>query len=102
MSDRVTKALAVMTTEGEQDRWGSDAYEIAAWAAWNAMSGGEQEALDQLLFKGPVWDGDVISKEARDALLSWGLAVRCCVKGEQGYTAASYRAYHIFKIGTNK
>lgn len=34
MSDRVTKALAVMTTEDEQDRWGSDAYEIAAWAVF--------------------------------------------------------------------
>jgi len=42
------------------------------------------------LFNGPVWDGDVISKSYRDALLSYGLAIRVCVKSEQGYTGLTY------------
>ena len=56
---------------------------------------GHYESLVQLVKHGPVWDGDVISKTRRDDLIKWGLAVRCCYKGEQGYTAASYYSYTI-------
>lgn len=58
-----------------------------------------REVLKQLLFKGPVFDGDISSKSARNALLTLGLAVRCCFKGEQGYTAASYRGGSVFQYG---
>ena len=46
----------------------------------------DRDALWQLMFQGPVYDGDVISKAARNRLLDWKLATRCCYKGEQGYT----------------
>lgn len=54
------------------------------------------ESLRQLV-NGPVWDGDVISKHCRDALLSFGLATRVCHKGEQGYTGAVYFAHTVLK-----
>lgn len=54
------------------------------------------EPLRQLV-NGPVWDGDVISKQCRDALLSFGLASRVCCKGEQGFTAATYFGYSVLK-----
>ena len=54
------------------------------------------ESLRQLV-NGPVWDGDVISKHCRDALLSFGLAVRVCFKGEQGHTGATYFGYSVSK-----
>lgn len=54
------------------------------------------EQLYQLV-NGPVYDGDIISKVDRDYLLSIGLAVRVCHKGEQGYTAATYFAYSVNK-----
>lgn len=47
-----------------------------------------REPLEQLR-QGPVWDGDLISKSARDALFGLGLAYRCWVKGEDGYNAAT-------------
>ena len=78
--------------------YGSAYHDIAGIAAW-AMIGGDREQLLQLL-KGPVWDGDVISKNSRDRLLQLGLAVRCCVNCQQGYTAASYTAYTIWSIAT--
>jgi len=55
-----------------------------------------KEQLKQLIAN-PVWDGDVISKTARDALLDLNLAVKVCAKGEQGYTAAKPIAYTILK-----
>ena len=55
-----------------------------------------QEQLIQLV-NGPVWDGDVISKNHREELFAMGLAVRVCHKGEQGYTAAKYPAYTLLK-----
>lgn len=54
------------------------------------------EQLRQLI-NGPVWDGDVISKVDRSELFKLGLAIRVCVKGEQGYTGATYFAYSLMK-----
>lgn len=67
--------------------------------AWDAMSNGMRDQLKQLLFQGPVWDGNVISKSDRDDLIDLRLATRCCFLGEQGYTAATYMAYSVFKQG---
>ena len=94
----VAKAIAVM----DKEEYGSDAFDVAAWAIYGAMDSGQREVLRQLLFNGPVWDGDICSKAARGDLFDWGLAVRCCFKGEQGYTAASYRAYTVYKAAQPK
>ena len=59
---------------------------------WADLNSGERDTLLALWRGNPVEDGDIPSKVGRDALLSLGLAVRCCVCGEQGYTAASYLA----------
>lgn len=92
------KAAAIL--EGAE--WGSNEHEVATFALWSALTGVQRDQLRQLLFTGPVWDGDVLSKSARGDLFPLGLAVRCCVKGEQGYTAASYRAYTIWNAGNPK
>jgi len=55
------------------------------------------ESLRQLI-AGPVWDGDVISKSYRSELIDFGLAMRVCSKGEQGFTGATYLAYSVMKI----
>lgn len=54
------------------------------------------ESLRQLV-NGPVWDGDVVSRSCRNQLLQCGLAVRVCVKGEQGYAGATYFACAVNK-----
>lgn len=54
------------------------------------------EQLEQLV-NGPVWDGDIISKDERGTLFDMGLAIRVCHKGEQGFTGANYTAFSILK-----
>jgi hypothetical protein len=53
------------------------------------------EQLKQLASKGPVEDGDVISKNNRGDLIRWGLAERCLVRGQWGYTACTYLGGHV-------
>lgn len=55
------------------------------------------EVLDQLVNHGPLFDGDVVSKAGRDLLLEFGLAVKCVCKGEQGYQAATYLGWSVYK-----
>lgn len=81
---------------------GSEWRPAYAAIAWDALSQGEREQLNQLLHCGPVWDGSVLSKTDRDTLLDCGLATRCCFQGSQGYTAATYRALTVFKAGNAK
>lgn len=55
------------------------------------------ESLKQLI-EGPVWDGDVSSKQCRNELISLGLAMRVCCRGQQGHTGATYFAFSVMKI----
>ncbi|PAL21014.1 hypothetical protein [Acetobacter syzygii] len=82
------------------EKMGTDAGYFSYGAiVWDALPDGHREQLKQLLYQGPVYDGSVISKSARDDLLKLGLAVRCCFMGEDGFTAASYAAYSVAKQG---
>lgn len=93
------RAAQVIEDELKADRFGSDAYELALWALYHSLSSGQKEVLRQLLFHGPVYDGDIASKSARDDLFDYDLAVRCAFKGEQGFTAGTYRAVSVWKAG---
>ena len=84
-------ALRVMVEADQLD----DEYDVACFAVKRLMGGQRREQLMQLVMHGPTWDGDVVSKMDRDYLLEWGLAVRVCVKGEQGFTAASYMGSNV-------
>lgn len=75
----------------------SEEYIAASFALHHSLSGGQREQLKQLVERGPVWDGDVVSKSARDDLIGLGLATRVCVKGEQGFTAANYRGWDVLR-----
>lgn len=77
-----------------------DHYEERCRTAWNCMPSGYREVLRQLVETGPVWDGDIASKQYRDCLLEMGLANRACVKGKQGFTVANYRGWDVYKAGT--
>jgi hypothetical protein len=73
-------------------------YDPICRRAFSIMSLAQRDGLRQLITQGPVWDGDVSSKAARDDLLQMGLASRACVKGEQGYTVANYRGYDVWQV----
>lgn len=76
-------------------RGGGDGYEVACAELRAALTSAQREVLGQLVRSGPVWDGDVVSKSARDDLLRWGLASRAHYRGEQGYTVANYLGGHV-------
>jgi hypothetical protein len=99
MSNRNIVKLAIAQMDAVE--WGSDAYEVARYAVAKALSPGHYECLRQIM-KAPVWDGDICSKAARGELFDFGLATRVCFKNEQGYTAATYRAYTILTALDNE
>lgn len=56
------------------------------------------EQLYQLHSRGPVWDGDVISKSERSELLDIGACAKVCVKGEDGFNACTYFGRSLLRI----
>lgn len=56
------------------------------------------EQLYQLHSRGPVYDGDVISKSHRSELLEVGACAKVCVKGEDGFNACTYFGRHLLHI----
>jgi hypothetical protein len=89
--------IAEMDRLEAADSFGDAEWEAAAANAYDALTSGQKEVLRQLLFDGPVWDGDIASKAARGDLFDLKLAVRCCFKGQQGHSAASYLAFSIYR-----
>ncbi len=56
------------------------------------------EQLYQLHSRGPVWDGDVVSKSDRTELLDIGACAKVCVKGEDGFNACTYSGRALLRI----
>jgi hypothetical protein len=66
------------------------------------MSGAERDTIRAAYRDGPLEDGDVPSKAARDALVAEGMMAKIVVKGEQGYNACTYLgalAYRLISAG---
>ncbi|MBR8248674.1 hypothetical protein [Burkholderia cenocepacia] len=61
------------------------------------LKGKHIDTLVALVEGGPLDDGDVPSKSARDELIGAGLAVRVVVKLQDGYTAATYAGREAYK-----
>lgn len=80
----------------ERSKAGSDLYFEIVEAIALIFPRCLKEQLSQLV-NGPVWDGDVISKNHRGILFEMGIATRVCCKGEQGYTGSKYIGYSILK-----
>ncbi len=99
MSIEIVRAALIVVINIDSD---TEDRERAALSAWNGLSSVQKGCLQQLLFNGPVWDGDIVSKSARGELFNFGLAVRCCFKGEQGYTVATYPAYTLYRAGNRQ
>jgi len=92
MSDQLQAALKHMHPI-------DDRYTAAAALVWDALCEGQREQLKQLLFQGPVWDGNVVSKVYCWDLVKLGLATRVCFLGKQGYVAATPQAFTVWKRG---
>lgn len=64
---------------------------------WNRLPGNAQDCIGALFIVGPLWDGDVPSKNGRDVLIEHGLAFRTVVKGKEGYQALTMPAVWLWK-----
>jgi hypothetical protein len=91
-----TKLTEVIKTLVEMAEDDSERYFETVHAIALILPSDFKEQLGQLV-RGPVWDGDVISKSHRAVLSEMGLAIRVCCRGEQGYTGAKYIGYSILK-----
>lgn len=60
------------------------------------FTSGERDTLIALVEQGPVWDGDVPSKEDRDRLIAEGYASRIIHEFSYGWTAATYKGAHAY------
>lgn len=60
----------------------------------------EKEALQQLFFNGPTWDGDLVSKAGRTGLVDRGYAERC--NGWQQLTSAGFQLAVRAGLGDDK
>lgn len=67
-----------------------------------AMNSGERDTIRAAFMSGPLDDGDVPSKTARDALLAEGMLAKVVVRGHEGFNACTYRgacAYRLLNAG---
>lgn len=60
----------------------------------------EKECLQQLFFRGPTWDGDLVSKAGRTGLVQRGYAERC--NGWQQLTSAGFELAVRAGLGDDK
>ena len=58
----------------------------------------ECATLKALFKEGPLWDGDVPSKQGRDRLLAKGFAFRVVNKGETGFNACTYKGADAYRL----
>lgn len=62
----------------------------------------ERQTLKSIWAEGPLHDGLVLSKDARDRLIQWGFVARVVVKGVQGHNACTnvgHSAYLLINSG---
>lgn len=62
------------------------------------MTASEQDVIATAFKHGPLHDGEVPSKVARDALLTEGLIAKVIVKGVDGFNALTYRGAQVYQI----
>ena len=67
-----------------------------------AMDSSERDCIHAGYKNGPLFDGDVPSKNGRDKLLDKGYMAKVVVKGEDGYNACTHKgawAHRLLEAG---
>lgn len=62
------------------------------------MTGAEQDCIKAAFTHGPLFDGDVPSKLARDQLLKDGYLAKVVMKGEDGYSACTHKGAQAYRL----
>lgn len=55
------------------------------------------DTLYGMLERGPLYDGDVCSKQERDRLLEKGYCAKVVVKGQDGFNACTYKGQRLYR-----
>lgn len=76
-------------------------FKEVATVAMNLTSA-EECTLNACYSNGPLEDGDVPSKSARDSLLDKGFVSKVIVKGEDGYNACTYKGRLALSVAKSK
>jgi hypothetical protein len=66
------------------------------------MNSGERDVIRATHKHGPLVDGDIPSKSARDQLVKDGFVAKVVVRGEDGFNACTYlgrQAHHLIEAG---
>ena len=58
------------------------------------------EELSNVVVNGPIWAGDSISAKSKSTLHELGLATYVVEKGEDGFSAATYIGFAVYKLKT--
>lgn len=58
----------------------------------------EVEVIRALFERGPLFDGDVPSKQARDELVREGFVSKVVVNGDEGYNACTYSGARLYRL----
>ncbi len=86
----------VLSTQGEID------HAKTVLVRTRAMTGGERDCIRASFKYGPLFAGDVPSKSNRDQLVEEGYMAKVVCKGEEGYSACTYKgalAYRLIEAG---
>jgi hypothetical protein len=63
-----------------------------------AFDSGERDTIKACYLKGPLFDGDIPSKIARDKLIEKGFIAKVVVKGEDGFNACTQKGFYGYKL----
>lgn len=62
------------------------------------MDSGQRDVIRAAYLKGPLEDGDVTSKSARDILITDGFISKIVVNGQDGFNACTYKGRDAYKL----
>ena len=63
-----------------------------------SFNSGQKDCIKASYLNGPLFDGDVPSKQDRDILVNKGYMAKVVVKGEEGYNACTYKGLAAYRL----
>lgn len=71
-------------------------FDMLCFTVWSLLPSEARDTLRALCTNGPLWDGNVPSKNGRDTLINMGFASKAVVKGEHGFQVANYLGWAVY------
>ena len=62
------------------------------------INAGEKDTIQAVFRNGPLFDGDMPSKSARDDLVNSGFMAKVVMRGEEGFNACTYKGAELYRL----